>query len=153
MACEIIRSPGALFAVWGVPEAADVDRLLSELKAAAAEAGGPVVYITRVPVGAPPPKGDARNRLDALMPELLEHCASFHVLLEGDGFVAAFKRGVLTNLLQPFWKQRVFFVHADTADVLAKVSPERRANAEELLRTARLRGLTIGPLRDAAPGA
>jgi hypothetical protein len=136
MTCHIARAPGAVFAVWGTPEVQDAERVLLELHAAVHEAGGPVVYITRVPVDAPPPAPLVKQRIRTLMPEVLAQCSSYHVVLEGSGFVAAFKRGVLLSLLQPFWRKRVFFVHANCADVPGTLSPKDRQCARAVLEKA-----------------
>jgi hypothetical protein len=104
--------------VWGVPEVSDVERLESAFRAAVDEAGTSVVYVTRVPADAPAPEGECRKRLNSALAEWMKLCSSYHVVLEGQGFVAAFKRGVLTNLLQPFWRPKVVFVHARCDDVV-----------------------------------
>lgn len=148
MTCQIAKTRGAVFAVWGSPEAADMDRVLTAVTEASEQAGGPIVYVTRVPSGAPPPDGAAKQRLKAVLPGVLSACSSYHVVLEGEGFAAAFKRGVLTSLLQPFWRKRMFFVHATCADIRSKLLPEEAPAVESVLATARVRGLLSGP----APG-
>jgi hypothetical protein len=55
MACELITTGGGVFALWGKPEIADIDRVTVGVEAAAASCGHPVVYVTRVPVRAPAP--------------------------------------------------------------------------------------------------
>lgn len=147
MTCHIARAPGAVFAVWGTPESQDADRVLLELQAAVREAGRPVVYITRVPQDAPPPAPLVKQRFNTLMPEVIAQCSSYHVVLEGSGFVAAFKRGVLLSLLQPFWRKRVFFVHARCADVPGALSPEERRCAKAVLEKAD----ALGYLQTKAP--
>jgi hypothetical protein len=149
MTCKIVTTNGAVFAAWGVPEAADLDRVLAAIAAAARENGGPVVYITRVPADAPPPAGEARKQFDRVLPLILPHCASFHVVLEGTGFVSAFKRGILTNLLQPFWRKSVYFVHSRCEDALDDLDNEKQIAAVlALLRLAAQNGLTSGPVTD-----
>lgn len=146
MACQIVKTKGAVFSVWGKPEVADMDQLLSAVESAARETGGPVVYVTRVPAGSPAPEGAAKQRLDQLFPRLLAHCSSYHVVIEGEGFVAAFKRGVLTNLLQPFWRKRMFFVHARCSDIKNKLLPHEKQAVETVLYLAEDNGLVAGSL-------
>lgn len=119
-----------------------MDRLVAAVEAAARETEGPVVYITRVPEGSPAPEGEAKRRLGMLFPSLLAYCSSYHVVVDGEGFVAAFKRGVLTNLLQPFWRRRMFFVHSRCSDIKSKLLPQEVRAVDAVLDLARARGLT-----------
>jgi hypothetical protein len=157
MACEILQSAGAILTVWGTPQKRDMARVLSEITRAAQRHGGPVVYVTRVPQNAPTPDAAARRDLAALLPQMMKACSSYHVILEGSGFRAAIKRGVLTGLLQPIWQARVFFVHAATNELLARVPPADRANVTRLLDLAAGRGLLEGAcpvsVLPPAPGA
>lgn len=146
MACEIVKCRGGLFVVWGTPSAEDMDRVLDELTEAAQSNGGKAIYITRVPVGAPPPANEARDRFNAVLPRLMAQVSSYHVVMEGTGFVAAFKRATLTTLLQPFWRRRVFYVHATCNDALAQTDASFHHVAQHLIRLAESRGLTQGPL-------
>jgi hypothetical protein len=145
VACEIISIRGALFALWGKPTAEDMDRVRAALQVAADECGHPVVYITRVPRNAPPPDGVARARLDELMPGIVSVCSSYHVVLEGDGFGAALKRGILTGLFQLSWRRKTFFVHATVKEVARNVGPEQQRVVSGILELAATRGLLSGP--------
>jgi hypothetical protein len=149
MPCEVERCPGAVFAVWGQPTQADVVRVHEELKRAAHEAGHPIVYITRVPADAPAPDEELRNFLSAHLPTMTQSCSSYHVIMEGDGFVAALKRAVLTSLLQPIWKKKMFYVHARAEDVLPSLSGPGRTAAERVLHRADV----LGHLSCAAPSS
>lgn len=144
MACEIISTKGAVFALWGRPTPADMDRVQAALQAAASECGHPVVYVTRVPVKAPPPDAKARARLDELMPGIVLICSSYHVVLEGDGFGAAVKRGILTGMFQLSWRRKTFFVHATVGEVARNVGPGEQRAVATLLERAATRGLLSG---------
>lgn len=150
MACEIISTRGALFALWGKPTPDDMDRVRAALQGAADACGYPVVYITRVPVHAPPPDAAARARLSELMPGILSVCSSYHVVLEGDGFGAAVKRGILTGMFQLSWRRKTFFVHASVNDVARNVSPREQRAVSSILTLAADRGLLSGPPPDAS---
>jgi hypothetical protein len=150
MAVELISSVGAVFALWGRPIAADMDQVKEALDVAAAACGHPVVYVTRVPVDAPPPDASARARLDQLMPSLLQACSTYHVVLEGEGFGAAVKRGILTGMFQLSWRRKTFFVHA-TADEVERSVAERQVLAvRNVLKAARARGLLTTSLHVSA---
>lgn len=145
MACEIISSSEAVFSVWGQPTKEDIDRVDQEMKRVAALAGRPIVYVTRVPTDAPAPDDDVRKYLSANMAAMVQSCSSYHVILEGTGFVAAIKRGALTRILQPIWKKKVFYVHAGPSELLEALSGDERAAAEEVLRLAQRRGYMTCP--------
>jgi hypothetical protein len=145
MACEIISTKGALFALWGRPTPEDMDRVRAALQTAADACGHPVVYVTRVPVNAPPPDAAARARLDKLMPGIVTVCSSYHVVLEGDGFGAAVKRGILTGLFQLSWRRKTFFVHATVNEVARNVGPEQQRAVTTILALAASRGMLTGP--------
>jgi hypothetical protein len=62
-------------------------------------------------------------------------------VLEGDGFGAAMKRGILTGMFQLSWRRKTFFVHAQVAEVASSVPLDRRTDVARLLEAARMRGL------------
>jgi hypothetical protein len=141
MACQLVTTTGAVFALWGEPELADIERIKAAVETAAAACGHPIVYVTRVPVDAPPPSAQVRERLDKAMPDLLKVCSTYHVVLEGDGFTAALKRGVLTGMFQLSWRRKTFFVSAKVSEVGGSVPPEQRPVVNRLLEAAKMRGL------------
>jgi hypothetical protein len=141
MACQIVTARGGVFVLWGKPEYADLDEVRVAVEAAAAACGHPVVYVTRVPVTAPPPDARVRARLDEILPSMVKSCSTYHVVLEGEGFAAAMKRGILTGLFQLSWRRKTFFVHALASEVVPLVVGEHRAAAQRLLAVAQRQGL------------
>ena len=141
MACDIITTRGAVFTLWGKPTVADVERVRVALENAAEECGHPVVYITRIPTTAPPPDAVVRARLNELMPRISEVCSSYHVVLEGDGFSAAIKRGILIGFFQLGWQSKLFFVHATVNEVASNVSLACKPVVRAIVETARVQGL------------
>src|SRR5262245_59985532 len=121
MAVSIVSGKGCVFSVWGRPKKEDMDLVLKELRETAAASGRPVVYVTRVPVNAPAPDAEVKRHLDGLMRDVVAVCSTYHVVLEGKGFVAAIKRTVLSSLMQIGWRRGLFFVHAFTSEVLHNV--------------------------------
>lgn len=141
MACELITTSGAVFALWGEPELADIEKVRGAVEAAAAGCGHPVVYVTRVPVDAPAPSAQFRAKLDESLSAMLKACSTYHVVLEGEGFAAAMKRGVLTGMFQLSWRRKTFFVHAKVSEVGGSVALEQRPAVDRLLDAARTRGM------------
>ncbi|MGC4090136.1 MAG: hypothetical protein QM756_20085 [Polyangiaceae bacterium] len=141
MACEIISSGAAVFSVWGTTSREDLDRVFESMRVARDAAGGPITYVTRVPADAPPPEASVRRHLDTLMPLATEYCSSYHVILEGAGFVAAVKRSVLVGLFQIRWRRGLFFIHASHSEVLPQLAAPARPEVERLLQRAHELGL------------
>lgn len=148
MACEIISCEAAVFALWGRPTFADVDGVLSAIRSGAKLSGRPVVYIARVPLEAPPPESDVRQRLNEAMPDIRADCASFHIILEGDGFISSVKRAILASMMQFGWQRDTFFIHASAGQVSFKAPREYRDTVERILYMAEQQGL----LSASAPG-
>lgn len=151
MACEILSVEGAVFVLWGKPSKADFERVLNRVELIRSASGGPIVFITRVPVNAPPPEGDTRAQMNAMMPAVIKHCSSYHVVLEGSGFVSAVKRAILAGFLQLGFRNGTFFVHENEKGVVSKVERSERAAVEAILNLARSKGLLSGPPPEDAP--
>jgi len=71
-------------------------------------------------------------------------CSSYHVILEGTGFTAALKRGVLVSFFQIGRRRNLFFVHSQADEVLANIPSERQLSVRALLVRADGRGLLHG---------
>lgn len=146
MACEILSSEAAVFVVWGrVTTKQDLDRVFDRIKLIHQATGERVLYVTRVPVDAQPPDAEVRAHLDKLMPTGIAMCSSYHVVLEGTGFIAGMKRAVLAGLFQISWRKSMFFVHSLPKEVLYKLDRAQRPVGEKILRLAEARGLLAGP--------
>jgi hypothetical protein len=146
MACEVISCEGAVFALWGKPTREDIELVASRVTEGARTAGRPVIYITRIPADAPAPDPEVRQRLNELMPEFQRACSSYHVALEGVGFVSSVKRAILAGLMQFGWRRGTFHVHASAREALFSVPREVRPDAETILAMAERRGLLTGTL-------
>jgi len=118
-----------------------MDRVAEMLRQAAVKAGRPIAYIARVPADAPAPEPNVRRHLDALMPEIVDKCSTYHVVLEGSGFVSAMKRAVLLSLFQIRWRRGVFFVHSTVSELLGTVPSGELAAVSRIVELARSAGL------------
>ncbi|MBN1607121.1 MAG: hypothetical protein JW940_10845 [Polyangiaceae bacterium] len=145
MAIRIVSCEGAVFAVWGKPTMDDVEMIVSRVQLVAKTSGRRIVYITRVPGDAPAPEPNVRQRLNEIMPIARELCTSYHVILEGTGFVSALKRAILAGLMQLGWPRGTFFVHASYKTAPIKVPLEIRPDAEAILAMAEAKGMLTGP--------
>jgi hypothetical protein len=149
MSCEILSSEGAVFVVWGrVTTKQDIDRVFDRIKLIHSTTRQPVLYVTRVPADAQPPDAEVRAHLDKLMPTGIAMCSSYHVVLEGTGFVAGMKRAVLAGLFQISWRKSMFFVHSVPKELIFKLDRAQRPVGEKILQLAEARGLLEGPAPD-----
>jgi hypothetical protein len=154
MACQIISCDGAVFALWGKPTTNDLELVCNEVKQMAGRMGRPIIYLTRVPVDSPAPDPVARQRLNELIPEFQRACSSYHVVLEGVGFVSSLKRAILASLMQFGWRRGTFHVHASAKEVKFSVPREFRGDAEAILALAERQGLlsALEPIAPSVPG-
>lgn len=141
MACETIEHDGIFFALWGRPTIEDFQQVLSGIRQVVERRGKPVTYVSRVPHGAPPPDADVRRYVAQIMPEVLSSCSAFHVVLEGDGFVSALKRGVMVSIFQICRQRGTLFVHSSCDDVFKHVDDGQLPGLRLLFRRAREKGM------------
>jgi len=146
MACEIIDVEGAVFVLWGRPTQVDLDRVIERVEQVASAAGGPIVFVARVPQAAPAPDGAVRAHLNQMMPRFAKLCSSYHAVLEGGGFMSAIKRAIMAGLFQFGFRSGTFFVHETEHGITSKADGVDRARAQALLARAAAKGLlTAGP--------
>lgn len=144
MACEFLAGEGVIFSVWGEPTVADIDNGMLCLEMIYEKTRAPILYITRVPSNAPAPDARVRQHLYSKMSLITAKCDAYHVVLEGSGFLAAMKRGVLVSIFQISHRRNTFFVHSSVDEIVQKVSPERRPAVRSVLRRAEAQGLLSG---------
>jgi hypothetical protein len=144
MAIEIVTVPGGVFALWGVPAKRDMDRLVDAAQAEARECGHGVIYISRIPASQPAPSADVLRYLAQQMPALSAAISSSHVVLEGEGFGAALKRGVLTGIFQLLGRTTLV-VHSVASDVPRDLESAHALVVNQLLEVAKAQGLLDAP--------
>lgn len=150
MTCETLRHQNIYFVLWGTPEVADFDRILWDVRHLVRETGRSAVYIARVPAGAPAPDARVRSYMSQLAPEFFTVCSSFHVVLEGIGFVAAVKRSVMIGLFQLSKHRGILHLHESPAKLLERAPRDEAPAMRTLLNQASSAGMLSGPLM-AAP--
>ena len=142
MPVETIVRPGVVFAVWGRPTVADVDKVERLIaKTASSSPGGKVVYVARIPANAPPPDTALVRYLLSRLGVFKEHCSAYHAIIEGSGFGVAIKRGIITTLLQFSQTRDMVFVHAQVDSVLKAVTKQGLQMVCSVLEEARQKGM------------
>jgi hypothetical protein len=140
MSVEILSAPGAILTIWGKPTRSDIDQVAAKLKDAARAMGAPVFYVTVVPEDAPNPDPEVQRYLNSQLKSLEASCSCYHVVLEGEGFVPALKRGVLLTIFQFIRRRKFFFVHANSVELLKNLSPPQASLATRLFSDAKRLG-------------
>jgi hypothetical protein len=119
--------------LWATPELADVEALIVYIRAERERRGVPVLYVSIVPHGAPPPATDVMKEMIRRFPDLNEHCEAIVQVFEGEGFASGFKRSVLTGMIlavnQCVPVERRLQVRSEStlAGVITKVPVARRS--------------------------
>ena len=90
---------------------------------------------------APEPDPIVRKALEGVMPRAIQLCSFYSVILEGQGFRSAVKRGVLTGLLMLGWRRETFRVCASAAEVLPQSDRRVREDVERIHYLAASKGL------------
>jgi hypothetical protein len=138
-----------LFVRWeGTTDEADFDRLVRTILDARGEGSRKIVYIGIIPRGNALPDMRARGRIARAIDEVWEHCASIHMVIEGEGMRRALVRSVIAGLLLVLARRRHrFAVHVDVAAALGEAAKTASFDAREVLANAR----RLGALDDAPP--
>ena len=125
MACEIVKSGRVMFVLWGTPERKDFDSIISEARLLHC-ARGPFVFVARVPAGAQAPSDALKGDVSRCIGFLLEHCASYHGVIEGNGFTMSAKRAVLATLFLMTRHRGKLHVHPSVNQVADSAPSEMR---------------------------
>jgi hypothetical protein len=131
MACELTKTGRVLFVLWGRPGISDIPLIIDAADDVIAKTGGPLIIIARVPPDTPPPDRIVQDAIKKRMGRLLEHCAAFHILMEGDGFPNVIKRSVLSGIFLGSGRRKTFFVHSTIEGLRKHVARDVSKHAVE----------------------
>lgn len=137
---HLITERGALFVLWLGVTRDDALAVLSALEEAYHIHQRKLVYISRVPAGAPLPDRSTQVYLASRMSRVTEMCSTYHVIMEGEGFNVAAHRSLLLELFQLGRRRSTFFIHSSVDDVLARVSSLEHRCASHILAMAKAKG-------------
>jgi len=90
---------GRVLAVaWRTPETDDLRAVTDELRRAEQAQGHKLLYLSVIG-GKALPQGTVRDDLVGFYRDVLSHCDSMHVVIEGNEFEMSIKRSVIANVL------------------------------------------------------
>jgi hypothetical protein len=128
------------FVKWLAPEAADVDEILKDVEQRREQRGNPLRYIAIIGAELPPPSEEVRSAMRRNIDDLLRHCVSVHLVIEGKGFRRAMSRSIGTSIFLLSKNRGRAFAHDSVEQALERMGLDSsRANA--VLQEARTRDL------------
>ncbi len=139
-----------MFVLWGKPELRDFE-LITDTARKLHETSGPFVLIARVPPGAEPPSEGLRKDVARHLAVVIEHCASFHGIIEGAGFSSATKRAVLAGLFLFTRHRGKLHVHAAVREVVDSAPSGTRVEVIAALKAFEPKGILRRNLDSIAP--
>ena len=128
------------FVKWIKPEVADAESIIDDVRALRAQTGKPVHYIAIIGTQVDPPGDDVRSSMKKNIDELLEYCASVHLVIEGRGFRRAMARSIGTGIFLLSKNRGRTFAHDSVEQALARsgLAPD---DAARVIEQARQRGV------------
>lgn len=133
-----------LFVRWdGATESTDFDRLVKEVRASRSRLGRDIIYVAIIPQSNRLPESSARSRITTAIEQVWEHCASIHIVIEGEGMRRALVRSVIAGiLLVVMRRRRRFTVHLTVEEALREAAKASAFDLDAVLSNATRLGLT-----------
>lgn len=138
-----------LFVRWAEStEEQDFDRLVKTIADARGAEARKVVFVGLIPKSNPLPDHETRRRMTDAIEEVWPHCASIHLVIEGEGMRRALVRSVIAGLLLVIMKRsRRMSVHVDAEEALTEAAKTSRIDVPAVLARARTLGILAEPAR------
>jgi hypothetical protein len=115
------------FVRWTSPRLHDVPRVSIEFNRAHEAIGEPLIYIAIVPEDSQPPDEVTRKSMTSGADNVLDRCASMHLVLEGGGFRHSILRNAVAGMLLLGRRREKLAVHGTLDEALDEA--RRRAPA------------------------
>jgi hypothetical protein len=127
---------GRVLAVaWRTPEHEDLVSVIDELRRAEASLGHKLLYLSVIG-GKALPQGTVRDDLVGFYRDVLSHCDSMHVVIEGNEFEMSIKRSVIANVLLVVQTRGRVFIEPSLEHVRATSPVHVRGDLTEAMRAA-----------------
>lgn len=136
------------FVRWIQPSLEDIDQILGETRKARSELGRPLRYVAIIGAQVDPPAEDVRRAMRTSVEDLLEHCRSVHLVIEGKGLRRAMTRSIGTSIMLLSKNRGRTFAHSSVDEALERIGYESAALRADVLERAQ-----ASDLLNAAPSA
>jgi hypothetical protein len=127
---------GRVLAVaWRTPEPDDLFAVTDELRRAENALGQKLLYLSVIG-GKALPQGTVRDDLVGFYRDVLSHCDSMHVVIEGNEFEMSIKRSVIANVLLVVQTRGRVFIEPSLEHVRAASPIQVRGELTDAMRAA-----------------
>jgi hypothetical protein len=128
------------FVKWVAPEVGDIDEILADVERLREARGNPLRYIAIIGAELPPPNEEVRAAMRRNIDDLLRHCHSVHLVIEGKGFRRAMSRSIGTSVFLLSKNRGRAFAHDTVEQALERIGLDA-GRADAVLQEARTRDL------------
>jgi hypothetical protein len=135
MAHRKLLAGRVLAVAWRTPEHEDLVSVIDELRRAEASLRHKLLYLSVIG-GKALPQGTVRDDLVGFYRDVLSHCDSMHVVIEGSEFEMSIKRSVIANVLLVVQTRGRVFIEPSLEHVRAASPIHVRGDLTEAMRTA-----------------
>ena len=140
MSCKRGNIEEFYFVRWLEPEVSDAGAILEDVRSLKTERDDELHYIAIVGAGLKPPSDEVRASMKKNIDELLSHCRSVHLVIEGKGFRRAMARSIGTSIFLLSKNRGRTFAHDTVAAALAEAGVDD-ARGQRILTEAATRDL------------
>jgi hypothetical protein len=120
---------------WRTPEPGDLESVVEEMRREEAALGRRLLYLSVIG-GKALPEGQVRDALVGFYRDVLEHCDSMHVVIEGNEFEMSIKRSVIANVLLVVQTRGRVFIENSLEHVTAMSPIQVRGELTEAIKAA-----------------
>jgi len=120
MTCTRGHIENLYFVRWIHPEVKDAEDIIDDVRALRAERQEPLHYFAIIGPEVDPPGDDVRASMKSSIDDLLQHCATVHLVIEGKGFRRAMARSIGTGIFLLSKNRGRTFAHDTVEDALAR---------------------------------
>lgn len=150
MTCTRGNIDNLYFVRWIRPEVSDAVAIVEDVRALRRSAEQPLHYFAIIGPDVDPPGDEVRASMKESIDDLLQHCATVHLVIEGKGFRRAMARSIGTGIFLLSKNRGRTFAHDRVEDALARAGLSS-AEVTSVRTEAASRGLLNEDSGEAAP--
>ncbi len=120
MTCTRGNIDNLYFVRWIRPEVDDALAIIDDVRTLRASSEQPLHYFAIIGPDVDPPGDDVRASMKESIDDLLQHCATVHLVIEGKGFRRAMARSIGTGIFLLSKNRGRTFAHDRVEDALAR---------------------------------
>lgn len=151
MAHRKLLAGRVLAVAWRAPDHEDLVQIIDELRQAERTLGRRLLYLSVIGPRALP-QGGVRDELVGFYRDVLTHCDSMHVVIEGNEFELSIKRSVIANVLLVVQARGRVFIENSLEHVKAASPIQVRGDLNVAIKAAAEQRLFEYARTDVPPG-